>query len=148
MPPYGKKKTRNSSAATTGSAASSSNNNDVNMEEDAGMVADEATSTMTAATGLLTTNTAATLDVSIPNYNELLNRKEEIQERLNVISIPEAAIKKKSATTTVTTTSTKASSASPVASPTAALNEKTNNEIPFVPKTDTHWDFVMKGKNL
>ena len=60
--------------------------------------------------------------VALMTYSELVGHKQEVEERLGVLN------------------GTSDSAASPVA---ATNDDKT--QIPYLPKTDTHWDFVMKG---
>ena len=72
---------------------------------------------------IITMASAANTYMPRLTYAELEERKVKIKERLEVIQINDGALKRKPKTKKV------ASSAS---------------EIPFNPKSDTHWDFVMK----
>lgn len=71
--------------------------------------------------------------IELMSYTELLERKSTIHERLAVISIPDAPKKLP-----------KISGSGGGKRAMSLSGEVT--EIPFVPKTDTHWDFVMKGE--
>jgi hypothetical protein len=86
------------------------------------------------------------IEIELLSYPELLERKRRIDERLAMISIPEAPKTRSKGGSAGGKRS--AAKPSPSNSPTAlsivSWNETT--DIPFAPKTDTHWDFVMKGR--
>jgi hypothetical protein len=80
-------------------------------------------------------------DVELMSYPELQERKRQIDERLKDISIPDALIKRPKY---FDGGSGKGISQT---SPTAYSRIVTNEVvIPYTTKTDTHWDFVIKGK--
>ena len=70
--------------------------------------------------------TAADAFLTELTYPELLDRKSEIQERLQVIQIDDAPSKQRK----------------PKGKKGGATSAAAG--IPYTPKSDTHWDFVMK----
>jgi hypothetical protein len=91
-------------------------------------------------------------------YPDLLERKEEIMGRLQVISLPAAPVAAKRKSTKhnsiAATTKRRGAAASAVAAAASAatgeqdttttITVDPNPLVPFEAKTDTHWDFVMK----
>ncbi|KAG7368540.1 SNF2-related protein [Nitzschia inconspicua] len=78
--------------------------------------------------------------VEMMGFQDMLDRKRYVVERLEVVSIPDVAKKgskpvggnRKKTMKTSAATSRKESDAAGI------------EKVPFTPKTDTHWDFVMK----
>ena len=84
-------------------------------------------------------------DVQLMSYPALLERKRRIDERLEVITIPDV-LKKRSKSSGGS--GKRNAKSSPATSPKESGSTFTEEEIPFIPKTDTHWDFVIKGENI
>jgi hypothetical protein len=84
-------------------------------------------------------------DVELMSYPELLVRKRQIDERLDDISVPDVLKKR----TKYSGGSGKGITlASPVTSPDKKSHTVVNDGvISYTSKTDTHWDFVVKGRN-
>lgn len=80
------------------------------------------------------------------NYEKLVERKRQIEGRIKVIEIPDAPSKKKSKKSNksfkISSSSTEGTQSS---STTTTSGADIQSQIPYTPKTDTHWDFVMKG---
>lgn len=84
-------------------------------------------------------------DVERMTYPDLVERKGYIDERLEIISVPDVAKKRSKPVGSNGKRSPKSSSPSNSPMDTAAAVGD-DGEIPYSPKADTHWDFVMKGK--
>lgn len=82
-------------------------------------------------------------NIEVMSYPELLDRKQQMDERLAVVSIPDVPKKRHPKQQQ----RGGGARSSPTAAAAASIDSNTDlaAEIPFVPKTDTHWDFVMKG---
>lgn len=82
-------------------------------------------------------------DVELMSYHGLVERKRRIDERLDYISVPDVSKKRSKPSGSGGKRSDRSS---PVASSKESGPTVNEGEVPFTPKTDTHWDFVMKGK--
>lgn len=88
-----------------------------------------------------TDETAPIDDVERIDYSDLVERKRYIDDRLEVISVPDVTKKRPKPSNSSGNHAENPSSPGEGGGPVA--NE---GEVPVSVKTDTHWDFVMKGK--
>jgi hypothetical protein len=79
----------------------------------------------------------------IKSYPELQERKRQIDQRLEDISVPDALTKRSKHSAG---SAKIISQASPAASPKESQALANEGFIPHTTKIDTHWDFVIKGK--
>ena len=79
-------------------------------------------------------------------YVHHFHRKRQIEERVKVIELPDAPTAKKRNKKSRKSGGGGSKSSQGSSSSSAAAEAETSIEIPYTPKTDTHWDFVMKGK--